>query len=175
MAFRPSAFPPSCHRKGLANLVLINIRMTCQMNYRVQRRWLQCSCMCAPFTLKYSLVFQVKRTINLGLGLNHFCESLILVCNSNNSILLAKSELYLNNNCRQMTCKSIYEKASSCIHYWFSAMFFSRLMLWKYDLRCGFNESHSFGYDKVSWELKRFNSSSTEQLEKCDSEPALMA
>lgn len=79
----------------------------------------------------------------LGLGLNYFHGSLILVSNRVNSILLAKSELYLNNNCRQMTCKSIYEKASSCIHYWFSAMFFSWLVFGKYDLQWGFNESHS--------------------------------
>jgi len=85
----------------------------------------------------------------MGLGLNHFHVSLLFVCSEDNSILLAKSELYLNNNCRQMTWKSICEKASSYIYYWFSAIFFSRLMLWKYDLQCGFNEQHSFVYGKV--------------------------
>lgn len=128
MVFRPSTCPYACHRGGLADLILINTRRRSQMNYCVQHRWQQCSSKCVPLVLRYSLIFQVennKETIKLGLG-----GSLILLCNVK-SILLAKSELYLNSNCRQMTCKSICEKASSCIHYWYSIMFFSGLMLEK--------------------------------------------
>lgn len=99
------------------------------------------NCMCSICIIKMALGIPNVNNSKHRLGLNHFHGGLILVCSSDNSALLAKSELYLNNNCRQMTCKSIYKKASSCIHYWFSAMFPSRLMLWKCDLQCGLNES----------------------------------
>lgn len=109
---------------------------------------------CVPFALKYSNISSENNN-NLGLSLNHLHGSLILVCNRDNSVLLGKSELYVNNNCRQSKCKSTYEKASSCIHYWFSAMFFSRLMFRKYDLQWGFDESYSLDVIKFYRSQKR--------------------
>lgn len=140
MVFKLWAFS-SCSRTWLPNLIFRSIRnMISAELYSSTQMTSIVKCMC-PICIKMVLSIPNVNNSKLRLGLNHFHRGLILVCNSDNSTLLAKSELYLNNNCRQMTCKSIYEKASSCIHYWFSAMFPSRLMLWKCDLQCGLNES----------------------------------
>lgn len=70
-------------------------------------------------SLCIKILFHIPSTNNdkLVLESKPFSWKSDLICNGDNSIPLTKSELYLNNNCRQMTCKSIHENASRCIHY----------------------------------------------------------